>query len=202
MHETMAAFVLQEHLTGQTFTPPIGPAGDARALSKDHRPLRTADGWVSVTANTDGQVRAFLRAIDRDDLIEDLRFRTVADRYRNTGAWLALRTHAIGQRTTAEWLARFEAADVPAMPCHTLDTLASDPHLAAVGLLGTQLHPTEGDIRTIRPTVLDAGVAASPGRAAMPTGYDTRAVLAETGLETSEIERLIATGAARGQDLS
>lgn len=197
MHETMAAFVLQEHLSAQTFEPPLGPAGDARALNKEHRPLRTSDGWVAVTANTDAQVRAFLKAVDREDLIEDPRFRTMADRYRNTQDWLALRAQAIAQRTTADWLARFEAVDVPVMPCHSLETLPGDPHLSVVGLLGAQPHPTEGDIRTIRPTVLDSGIAPTPGRPAMPIGYDTRTVLEDAGFDADAIDRLVAGGAAR-----
>ncbi len=72
MHETMAAFVLQEHLGPRSFDPPLGPAGDA-ACSTRNRPLATADGWISLTANTDAQVHAFLRAVGRPELIDDPR---------------------------------------------------------------------------------------------------------------------------------
>ncbi len=83
------------------------------------------------------------------------------------------------------------------MPCHTLDTLLDDPHLRATGLVVPQHHPTEGAIRSLRPTVLQDGEAAAPGRPAAPVGYDTEAVLAEAGLDAAEIARLIASGAAR-----
>jgi crotonobetainyl-CoA:carnitine CoA-transferase CaiB-like acyl-CoA transferase len=59
MFETMAAFVLQEHL------------GDQRLVDPHDKPLRTADGWIAVTINTDPQVRAFLNAVGRDQLLED-----------------------------------------------------------------------------------------------------------------------------------
>ena len=49
MLETMAAFVLHEHLAQASFDPPVGPAGDQRILSADNLPIRTADGWLSVT---------------------------------------------------------------------------------------------------------------------------------------------------------
>ena len=69
MHETMAAFVLQENLGPATFVPPRGKAGDARVLDPNNQPLRTADGWMTVTANTDAQVRGFLTAIARPELL-------------------------------------------------------------------------------------------------------------------------------------
>ncbi|KMO11693.1 CaiB/BaiF CoA transferase family protein [Methylobacterium platani] len=196
MHETMAAFVLAEHLGPRSFDPPLGPAGDARVLNPDNRPLATADGWISLTANTDAQVHAFLRAVGRAELIEDPRLATVADRFRHVDLWFRVRAEALAERTTAEWLAIFAAADVPAMPCHTLETLERDPHLAAVGLIGTGDHPTEGRVRTLRPTILHDGATAPAGRPAPPPGFDTRAVLAELGFPETESAALIAGGAA------
>jgi crotonobetainyl-CoA:carnitine CoA-transferase CaiB-like acyl-CoA transferase len=142
MFETMAAFVLQQHLGAQSFSPAVGAAGDQRLLTPDNRPLQTQDGWLSLTTNTDAQVRSFLSAIGQDSLIEDERFRTVALRARHVEEWFALRREALRERTSAEWLAIFTAADVPAMPCHTPDSLVADPHLVAVGLLGSERHPT------------------------------------------------------------
>jgi crotonobetainyl-CoA:carnitine CoA-transferase CaiB-like acyl-CoA transferase len=187
MHETMAAFVLTEHLGPASFDPPAGPAGDSRVLDPNNRPLRTADGWMTVTANTDAQVAGFLRGIGRAELLEDPRFRSVADRFRHAAEWFALRREALTGRPTAEWLAIFEAADVPAAICHTLETLPDDPHLTAVGLLRQEVHPTEGTIRTIRPSVLIDGVPAEPGPPAHAQGEDTEAVLAEAGLTREEI---------------
>lgn len=196
MFETMAAFVLAEHLGPRSFVPPLGPLGDARSLNRGNRPLPTADGWISLTANTDAQVRAFLKAVGREDVLGDPRFRTVSDRFRNADAWFALRGDALRTRTTADWLPVLAQADIPAMPCHTPDALPEDPHLAAVGLLGSDAHPTEGPIRTIRSTILEDGAAPAPGRSAAPVGWDTREVLGELGFGAREIEELIACGAA------
>jgi crotonobetainyl-CoA:carnitine CoA-transferase CaiB-like acyl-CoA transferase len=196
MHETMAAFVLQEHLGPASFDPPLGMPGDKRVLDPNNKPVATSDGWISITSNTDAQAHAFLRAIGRAELVEDARFRTVADRFRNAGAWFALRADALRSRSSAEWLEILRDADVPAMPCHTLATLPADPHLAAVGLLQEETHPTEGAMRTIRPTILQEGEPADPGAPAQQQGADTRAVLAEAGYSAEEIARLIESGAA------
>ena len=196
MHETMAALVLQEHLGAQSFDPPIGPAGDRRTLDPGNAPLRTADGWISVTANTDAQVASFLRAVGRPECLADPAIATLAGRATDLPAWYRFRAQCLAGRSTAAWLDVLRAADVPAMPCHTLETLPHDPHLVAVGLLGTAQHPAEGAIRTIRPTILRDGQAAPPGSPAQPPGWETRAVLDELGLAASEIDALLASGAA------
>ena len=196
MHETMAAFVLAEHLGGCSFEPPLSQAGDLRQLDRNSRPLQTADGWLSLSANTNAQVAGFCRAVDRPDLAQDPRFDSVASRLTHVSEWYAVRAEAVLPRTTADWLPRFAAEDVPAMPCHTLETLTLDPHLQAVGLIEPGLHPTEGAVRMIRPTVLHDGQTAPAGRPASPIGHDTRAVLAEAGFTPGQIDGLIASRAA------
>jgi crotonobetainyl-CoA:carnitine CoA-transferase CaiB-like acyl-CoA transferase len=197
MHETMAAFVMQEHLGPATFTPPLGPAGDARVLDPSNHPLATSDGWISVTSNSDAQVRGLLIAIGREDLIDDPRFRSVADRFRHAREWFAFRADALRARPSAYWLDALTRADVPAMPCHTLESLPDDPHLSAVGLLVDEIHPEEGNIRSIRPTILRDGVVDTPGQPAQPSGAETRAILTEAGFTAAEISALISSGAAR-----
>ncbi len=188
MFETMAAFVLQEHLGQQSFYPPVGPGGDRRLLSPHNKPLRTADGWISVTMNTDPQVKAFLKAVGREDVLDDPRFGTVAARATHVDEWFEVRGRELSGRTTAEWLAVFEAADVAAMPCHTLDSLRTDPHLQAVRLLACEQHVTEGNVSTIRSTVRRDGAYPALGSQAQPRGLETRTVLAEIGLSPIEIE--------------
>ena len=68
MFETMAAFVLQEHLAQHSFDPPVGPPAISACSARTTSRCKTADGWISFTINTDPQVRAFLKATDRSDL--------------------------------------------------------------------------------------------------------------------------------------
>lgn len=177
MLETVAAFVLQQHLGRATFDPPLGPPGDTRALRPGTRPVQTADGWITLTYNTDEQVLRFLGVIERPDLLDDPRFASVALRLTNLADWQAIRDAALIQKPTDYWLAAFHAADIPAMPCHDLDSLITDPHLTAVGLLQPDTHPLEGQIRAVRSSVLFDGETAPVGRAASDIGADTGSVL-------------------------
>ena len=197
MFETMAAFVLQEHLAQHSFDPPVGPIGDQRLLSPHNKPVKTADGWISFTINTDPQVRAFLKAIDRSDLLDDSRFISVAARAKNNADWFALRGAPLTNRTTPEWLDVFRAADIAAMPCHTLETLRLDPHLETVGLVQTDEHPTEGRIASIRSSIRVDGAYPDRCAAAQPRGAETNAILSELGYSPTESGALFASGAAQ-----
>lgn len=197
MFETMATFVLQEHLAQHSFDPPVGPPGDQRLLSPHNKPVKTADGWISFTINTDAQVRAFLKATDREPLLEDARFTSVAARARHVAEWFAVRGAPLPARTTADWLERLQAADIAAQPCHTLETLQHDPHLEAVGLIGFEQHPTEGRTAALRSSVRFEGAYPSRRAPAQPRGADTRELLRELGYRDDAIEAMIAAGAAR-----
>ncbi len=196
MFETMAAFVLQEHLAQHSFDPPVGARGDQRLLNPRNKPLQTSDGWIAVTINTDPQVRAFLRAVGREDLLADSRFATVSARAKNVQAWFEVRGAGLLGKATAEWLAIFGKADIAAMPCHSLESLRNDPHLDAVGLVAQEQHPTEGSVSALRSTIRSDGQYPPLGESAQPRGWETRTVLEDIGLDTAEIESLLATGAA------
>jgi crotonobetainyl-CoA:carnitine CoA-transferase CaiB-like acyl-CoA transferase len=200
MFETMAAFVLQEHLAQHSFDPPVGPPGDRRLLNPHNKPVQTADGWISLTVNTNAQVRAFLTAVGRTDLLDDPRFASVASRAAHVDEWFAIRGQPLTSRTTGEWLEILSRADIPVTACHTLESLPNDPHLRAVGILAHEIHPTEGATIAIRPTIsFDAAYPASP-EFAQPRGWETRAILQELGYSRAETDRLLAEDIVRSSN--
>jgi crotonobetainyl-CoA:carnitine CoA-transferase CaiB-like acyl-CoA transferase len=196
MFETMASFVLQEHLAQQSFTPPVGPAGDLRLLSPHNKPVKTKDGYISFTINTDAQVKAFLKITDRKELLSDERFSTVASRAKYVLEWFEVRGASLENKTTEEWLQIFREADLPAMPCHTLQTLPEDAHLKAVGLMQFENHPTEGRTVAIRSTIKVDGDYSSVRSAAAPRGWDTNEILSDLGFSIAETELLLSQKAA------
>jgi len=200
MFETMAAFVLQEHLAQQSFDPPVGPPGDLRLLSPHNKPVKTSDGWISFTVNTDPQVRAFLVATDRRELLDDTRFSSVAARARNVSEWFAVRGQPLTNKTSSEWLDALRAADIAAQPCHTLESLQRDPHLQAVKLIQHEDHPTEGRTAAIRSSIRFDEAYPALRSASCPRGWDTEHILAELGFGSEEIGGLLESGAAFATD--
>lgn len=196
MFETMATMVLQEHLAAQSFDPPVGPYGDQRLLSPHNQPIRTKDGFIAITINTDPQVQAFLKATGRGDLVADTRFSSVAARAVNVAEWFKIRGVPLEEKTTDEWLAIFRAADLATMPIHSIESLSQDPHLTAVNLISHEDHPTEGRTAVIRSSVRADGATLSPRSPSAPLGWDTVEILDELGYSTPEAADLFKAGAA------
>lgn len=97
-------------------------------------------------------------------------------------------------RTTAEWLAICERLDIPATALTALDELPAHPQLQAVGFFRDDTHPTEGPIRTVRPTTKFAASPAGVRVLAPRLGRHSRALLAEAGYGEAEIDALILSG--------
>jgi len=196
MFENMASFVLSEHLGAATFDPPVGPTGDNRLLSPDYRPLPTADGYITVGPNTNPQAFAFFDAIGRPELKTDPRFDSAASRTANAQDYFTVRAEGLKQKTTAHWLAIFERLDVPAARYNSIDDLLTDPHLADVGFIGPEQHPSEGAIRRTRVANTFGGGMRQDALSAPRLGEHTREVLREAGCDEAAIERMLASGAA------
>jgi crotonobetainyl-CoA:carnitine CoA-transferase CaiB-like acyl-CoA transferase len=197
MFETMAQFVLVDHLAGRSFEPALGGTGYSRLLAPDRRPYHTSDGYVCVLVYTDRHFASFFRAIGRtEEFAADPRFCDHATRARHYPEIYAILAEIFTTRTTAEWLGLLREADIPCVPLNDLDALIDDPHLAAVGLFEEMQHPTEGRIRL-------AGIAsrwnrAGPAIARHPPrlGEHTSEVLREAGFSDGDIRALCAEGAA------
>ena len=195
MFENLVKFVLEEHMYLKTFEPPLGETGDPRLLDPLGKPIPTKDGWICISANTNDQAFGFFDAIGRPELKTDPRFSTVQARFANVKDYFEIRMSALKAKTTAEWIALLDAADVPAMPYHTLDSLLHDPHLKAIDFFEMKDHPTEGKTRNIRlPNKWSSGVR-KEWNPAPKLGQDSVAVLREAGYTDADIEAMVAAGA-------
>lgn len=199
MFETMVQFVLGDHLQGQAFVPPTGPAGYARLLSPHRRPFPTKDGYVAILPYNDHQWRRFFAVVGRPTLMDDdKRFADMASRTANIDALYALVGSLLKKRTTGEWLTALDAADIPAMPLHTIETLLDDRHLADVGFIEVASHPTEGHVRRIG---VPTGWSATPPPPISPApmlGQHSEEILTIAGYSRGEIAELIAANVVYG----
>jgi crotonobetainyl-CoA:carnitine CoA-transferase CaiB-like acyl-CoA transferase len=195
MFEFMTGFVLAEHMFLSTFDPPLGKPGDTRLLDPDSRPIKTLDGYICVTANTDDQVFAMFDAIGRPELRHDPRFSDRKERFEHIGEMFRIRNAEIARRTTAEWVEILEAADIPVMPLHTLESVLEDPHLAETGLYQEVEHPAVGKIVNLRNPVRFESYTPALRRPAPAIGQDGRDILRTIGYTDERIAQLAASGA-------
>ncbi len=195
MFEHMVYFVMAEHLWGMTFEPPIGKPGYERLMSYHRKPYKTQDGYIAILPYMDSHWEIFCRKAGREDLLDDPRFKTLADRVRNIDDTYQETAKTMATRTTAEWLEIFGDTSVPTIVMNTLESLRDDPHLVATGFWQEMEHPTEGRIRMTRFPVNFSATPADVRRHAPRLGEHSLEILREAGLGDAEIEALLASGA-------
>ena len=155
----------------------------------------TSDGrFIAISASIQAMAERLFRAIGRADMIDDPRFRTNTDRVRNIGACDGIVAAWIAERTLADNMAVFEAAEVTATPIYEIDQLLDDPHVQARGVLVEAPDDEAGSVlmHNIIPRLSD-----TPGRlrtAAPALGQHTRSVLQSIGYDAARLAGLREAG--------
>jgi crotonobetainyl-CoA:carnitine CoA-transferase CaiB-like acyl-CoA transferase len=151
MLETMAQFVLADHMGGGAFVPPLGSMGYKRLLSRVRGPYPTKDGHLALVVYTDKHWRAFCAMAGQPDLVDtDPRFKTQETRTQHAEDMGHYIKEHLPLKTTAEWIAALRTADIPAHAVNRIEDLFDDPHLKAVRMFSEMEHPTEGKLKVAR----------------------------------------------------
>jgi crotonobetainyl-CoA:carnitine CoA-transferase CaiB-like acyl-CoA transferase len=190
MFESMTAFLLQEHLAGRSFEPPLGPAGYERMLASNRRPYRTKDGYIAIMPYTTLQWTRFIECIGRKELLEEDWVKDPVQRSAHVDDLYQLIADAAPTKTTEEWLALMQECDIPAGKTNGLEDLFSEPHLAAVNLFEEYQHPSEGSLMRVRSPFKVSGIDRKPDRPPPNLGSSTEAILVEAGYSAQEVKKL------------
>lgn len=187
MLEAMVNYNLTEHQYGTVFDEPIGEAGYPRVLTPHRKPQKTKDGYICLLAYTDRQWEKFWKVVDREDLVDDVRFKKMQQRSQHFSELYETASIEIAKKTTAHWLEVFEQAQIPAGPVNTLADLRTDPHLEAIGFFRPFEHPTDGLLH-IPDTGCQFDGESLPVRYGAPhLGENGEEILAEAGVASDDI---------------
>jgi crotonobetainyl-CoA:carnitine CoA-transferase CaiB-like acyl-CoA transferase len=198
MFESVAHFVLADHLAGETFEPPLSAAGYDRLISQNRRPYPTSDGYLSVLIYNDKHWQRFLGAIGQPErFTQDERFSSHSNRSRHIHEVYGFVGEIMRTRTTQAWIELLDDLDIPYQVPNSMADLLADPHLHATGLLGEELHPTEGKVRVLGSPTSWAGAAPRTLAPAPGLGEHSVEVLRDAGVTEEALQRLLASGAAR-----
>jgi crotonobetainyl-CoA:carnitine CoA-transferase CaiB-like acyl-CoA transferase len=156
----------------------------------------TRDGkYVCVIAAGDGLFPRLCRAMGREDLLADPRFRTMATRAEHGEEINQVVADWVAGLTSAEVQAILERHEVPFGVAYSVADIFADPHIAARGAIETVDDPTIGPVRMqgVYPRF-----SRTPGRidrSAPPLGADNEAVYKELlGLGDDELAVLAREG--------
>ncbi|MEM8699213.1 MAG: CoA transferase [Pseudomonadota bacterium] len=189
MLDTVVHFLWSSDMGGYTF---VGDERDPlEAQSYIDLIYETLDGHISVAAFRRVDWEKLADACDRPEWKTDERFLTTPGLEKHKTARLEITQEVLATRTTADWIARLEAHDVPCAPVLTRREMIAHPQIAANALIEEHDHPHAGRLRQTRTPAHFEASPAEYRNGAPRLGEDSASVLAEAGFSEAEIADLI-----------
>lgn len=173
---------------------------EEKFLDANDRPdlvFKTLDGYLTCGTISDSEWQGFCMASGDPELAKDERFATPTARSLNATARINKMQEYISQHTTAEWLQRLDAADVPCAPILRRSEIVKNEQVVARGIITELDQPGVGRIRQPKPAAQFAVNQSAIKGPAPRIGEHSRDVLRELGYSDTEVEKMIADRAVR-----
>jgi len=173
---------------------------EATAADPNDRPdlvFKTSDGYITAGTISDSEWQGFCRATGDPELANDARFATPGGRSVNATARINKMQEYIAEHTTAEWLERLDAADVPCAPILRRSEIIHNEQVVARGIITEIEQPGVGKVRQPKPAARFERNQATIGGPAPRVGEHSREVLAELGYDEAAINRMVEEKAVR-----
>jgi crotonobetainyl-CoA:carnitine CoA-transferase CaiB-like acyl-CoA transferase len=120
---------------------------NAHPIVAPYQTFPTKDGFVNIAVGNDGLWARFLAAMEMEDRVAgDERFVDNSGRITNLPALADIIEDVFKDYTTAEIVARLDAANVPSGPINTLPEVFADPQARHAHLERRIAHPTLGEV--------------------------------------------------------
>jgi crotonobetainyl-CoA:carnitine CoA-transferase CaiB-like acyl-CoA transferase len=188
--------ILSPQAANFRLTGAIKPRTGSRSTNSAPRnAYKCKDGrYVGLSASIQKMTERLFRVIGRPDLIDDARYRSNADRLKNAAELDAIIGAFIAQRTQAENVAFFEAAEVTIGPIYDAAQIVEDPHVIERELIADYPDEEMGELpmHHVVPRLL--GTPGSIRTPAPRLGEHSRSILAEVGIDDAAYAKLQAAG--------
>jgi crotonobetainyl-CoA:carnitine CoA-transferase CaiB-like acyl-CoA transferase len=171
--------------------------GSAHRLSAPYQAIRCADGFIVIGAANDRLFRRLCELLGHPEWAADPAYADDSARVRSRGRLAALIEQETATRPRRDWLALFEANDIPCGPINTYEDTLNDDQVRAREMVVETDHPTLGRIRTLGSPLKMSGTPPLPGRRGPLLGEHTTEVLREAGFTNEELQAMRAVGAIR-----
>jgi hypothetical protein len=174
--------------------------GSRLSFSAPRNVYECADGWICMSGSADSVAKRIMQVIGGDDVVNDPRFATNAERLENVDALDALITIWTQQHTWTEAVRILNEAGAAAGPVYSAEQLIKDEHVVERGSLALVDNP-HGDGELLQPAITPR-LSRTPGavrHAGLAQGACTEDVLVELGYSAAEIAAMSESGAIGAQ---
>jgi crotonobetainyl-CoA:carnitine CoA-transferase CaiB-like acyl-CoA transferase len=164
--------------------------GSGHPMIVPYQVFRTQDGEIFIVGSNQRLWTRLCHALRREDLLQDPRFSSNAERVNHRHVLVPILQDEIRQYPTATLHEMLDRAGVPCAPVNTLDKVLADPQTLARQMVVGVPHPLIPHLKLLGiPIKLDD----TPGDIRLPPplkGQHTEAVLSDLGYGAADIERL------------
>jgi len=123
------------------------PPGSAHDYSVPWQAFATRDGYVVVATRQENFWTNLCAVLEHPELVTDPRFADNASRVKNRNVVVPRLEQIFRTRTTADWLERLRAGDVPAAPVNNVDGAFGEPPVKEREMIVEYDHPQVGKVR-------------------------------------------------------
>jgi crotonobetainyl-CoA:carnitine CoA-transferase CaiB-like acyl-CoA transferase len=123
--------------------------GSSHPTIYPYNAFETSDGYIVVAPFTNVFWKKFCAALERPGLPENPEYAAFAGRLKNRAELSEIIEPIMKTRTTAEWMAALDQADVPNGPVLRIDEVLESDHAAERGMVTKIDHPVCGNIRCL-----------------------------------------------------
>lgn len=136
-----------------------------------------------------------IEAIDRPDLVRDLRFAQRSGRVVNYHALRNELQKTFGSGSREHWVDRLQSCEVPVSPIHTIDEALNTDQVRALNLVDSVDQAGKAVTYVSTAASVNGDVVEPPAITPAPLlGEHTESVLIELGIKPSELRQLITAG--------
>jgi CoA:oxalate CoA-transferase len=125
----------------------LGPLGSRHPSITPFQGFRTKDSWIIIAIGNDLLWAKFCQLINHPDLSEDYRFKTNPLRTQYVKELIPILEVEFQKKTTKEWMALLEAADLPHSPINNIREICEDPNIRYRRMLVEMEQPGVGKVR-------------------------------------------------------
>ncbi|MEQ9345144.1 MAG: CaiB/BaiF CoA-transferase family protein [Thalassospira sp.] len=126
-----------------------GRLGNAHPNIVPYEAFPTSDGYIILAVGNDSQFKSFCATAGIGHLADDARYATNRSRVAHRETLVPLIRQAMVMKSTDDWIAVLETANVPCGPINTLDRLFDNPQVKHRDTVRFLDHPTAGKVPTV-----------------------------------------------------
>jgi len=193
--DTQVAWLANQALNYLVSGKPPRRQGTAHPNIVPYQAFATADGYLMLAVGNDAQFARFCAAAGAAELAGDPRYATNQERVAHRAELVPRIAARLGTRTTQDWLAALDIAQVPCGPINDLAQVFDEPQVRHRCLRLDLPHSLAGSAPGVRNPVRFSRTAITYDRSPPPLGADTGTELrSRLGLDDEALEALVARG--------